>query len=159
MEPVHFAAGHQSTSAEIKNQAQDRTRLAAWRLLKLYRLAKTLNGHIYFMNGNSYLAYCRISRTRLCGLTKLVTEDILAACGLCTALVMSSTAASRNKTAYAATRLADFHDELKHSLLLKDNIPDLVAAVPMALSLTGQLRLLGFSAAAKSVKLAVDKKW
>jgi hypothetical protein len=66
---------------------------------------------------------------------------------------MSTAVAGRPKDSYVATTVRDFHEQLKASLLLKDDMPDLVSAAPMALNLMGLLRLLAFSNKAKTVKL------
>jgi archaellum component FlaC len=46
------------------------------------------------------------------------------------------------------TSSQDFHEAIKASLLLKDDMPDLLSLSPLVVSLLGHLRLLGWSAAA-----------
>ncbi|KAI9147206.1 hypothetical protein HJFPF1_13240 [Paramyrothecium foliicola] len=47
-----------------------------------------------------------------------------------------------------STPVAEFHNTMKLSLLLKDNMPDFLATAPLAVSLLGHLRLFAWSTAA-----------
>lgn len=49
--------------------------------------------------------------------------------------------------------IPEFHEALKHSLLLKENLPDLLSCAPLALGLLGTCRLLACSDAACSIRL------
>ncbi|KAI9896894.1 hypothetical protein N3K66_007916 [Trichothecium roseum] len=54
----------------------------------------------------------------------------------------------RQQQQILATSSQDFHEAMKASLLLKDDMPDLLSFSPLVVSLLGHLRLLGWSAAA-----------
>lgn len=68
---------------------------------------------------------------------------------------MPVTVVRRASDAYVANTVKDFHNQLKASLLLKDDLPNMVSAAPAALYMMGELYELAFSDVANATRLTV----